>query len=85
MSTHVSKVFVPASVSMHHGASLPSELFASLKRAGRAVWREFEAIGNARAEPELARLAVRYAHEPELAQAFRDAMHRAAMHRDCQH
>jgi hypothetical protein len=52
---------------------------------GHALWRGLEMVGQARANRELHRLAVQYAHQPEIAQTLRDAMHRAAMHRDSQH
>jgi len=85
MSVPTAKVLVPPPTPTPRGAEWASALAAALDRIGRSVWRGLEAAGNARADRELKRLAVQYAHRPELTQTFRDAMHRAAMHRDSQH
>jgi hypothetical protein len=85
MSVQIAKVFVPRSVAMPRGAEWSSTLVAELARIAHSVWRGLEKVGQVRAQRELARLAVQYACQPEPAQMFRDAMHRAAMHRDSQH
>ncbi len=85
MSIQFAKILVPPPVALPRGAEWVPALVARLARIGHALWRFFETVGQARAERALHRLSVQYAHQPELAQSLRDAMHRAAMHRDCQH
>jgi hypothetical protein len=85
MSIQYANVLVPPPVTIPRGAVWAPALVNWLVRAGRAAWREMEAAGQARANGALQQLAVRYAHQPELAQSLRDAMHRSAMHRDSQH
>jgi hypothetical protein len=85
MSMQFAKVLVPPPVVLPRGAAWTGALLARLDRAGRSAWRVLEEVGQARANRELQRLAVRYAHQPAFAQALRDAMHHAAMHRDSQH
>ncbi len=51
---------------------------ARLSAVLEAAWRGLEPIGQARANRELERLAVRYAHDAALAGQFRAAMHRPA-------
>jgi len=48
-------------------------VLAWLARTGRALWRALEAIGQARANGELQRMARLYAHRPEFAAALRNA------------
>jgi hypothetical protein len=84
MSMQLAKVLVPPSVAAPRGAQWASALAVGLTRLGRRVWRALEGVGQARAARELRALAERHAHQPELAQTLRDAMHRAAMHRDSQ-
>jgi len=87
MSTSIqfAKVLVTPPMAVPRGAEWASALASKLVQAGRTVWRGLEKVGQARANRELQRLAVQYAHRPEFALALRDAMHRAAMHRDSQH
>lgn len=70
---HVTPVRLPAFV---RRALSPSA--ARLSALLHAVWCGFEPMGKARADRELERLAVRYAHDAALAAQFRAAMHRPA-------
>lgn len=44
-----------------------------LARLGRALWRQMEAVGRARAQRELLSLATLYAHQPDIARRLREA------------
>lgn len=85
MSVQFAKVLVTRPIAAPRGAEWASALATSVVQIGHALWRGLEMVGQARANRELQRLAVQYAHQPEIAQTLRDAMHRAAMHRDSQH
>ena len=74
MSVQSTRFLVPPPVAQPRGAVWAPALLDWLARTGRAVWRALEAIGRARADGELQRLARLYAHRPVLAQALRDAM-----------
>lgn len=85
MSIQSVKVMVPPSAAMPRGSRWASSLVIGLTDAGRRVWQALERVGQARAQRELRSLVERHAAgQPELAQTFRDAMNRAAMHRDSQ-
>lgn len=84
MSIQSAKVMVPPLAAMPRGSRWASSLVVGLTDASRRVWQALERVGQARAQRELRSLAERHAGQPELAQTFRDAMHRAAMHRDSQ-
>ena len=58
-------------------SSVPQWLSCMADAASRyrnKVWNAIEASGSARAERELRRLAAQHAGNPELAQAYRDAV-----------
>ena len=74
MSVQSVKFNFPSSMARARGADWAPVLLGWLARTGRSVWPGVEAIGQARANGELARLARQYSHNPELAQAFRNAM-----------
>lgn len=76
MSAQIAKVFAPPQVAMPRGASWAVALVDALAGLGRATWRGLEAVGQARAQSELRRLAVMYAHRPELARSLREASQR---------
>jgi len=73
MSTQLSKALVPSPLALQRGAEWVPELVTRLSLIGQNLWASLQAIGEARAQRELDRLAVRYAHHPELARALRDA------------
>jgi len=73
MSIHLAKASFPFAVAHPDLAQVEAAVAARLKSFFLAVWREMESIGNARAEGELQRLAVRYSFNPELARAIRNA------------
>lgn len=78
MSVQSVKISFPSPMARPRSADRSPVLRAWLARIGRSVWQGFEAIGQARANSELERLARQHAHSPELAQSFRDAMRRDA-------
>ena len=80
MSMQFAKVLVPPPVSFPRGADWVAELTVALSRVARSVWSQIEVAGHARADSELRRLAVRYAHQPELARMLREAMHGGSQH-----
>lgn len=84
MSMQLAKVLVPPPVPVPRGAQWASRLAVGLTRFGRRVWQALEGVGQARAARELRALGERRAHQPDLAQTLREAMHRATMHRDSQ-
>jgi len=73
MSIQSVKFFATPSAAQPRGTVWAPDLMARLTRTGRAVWREVEAIGQARANRELQRMAQLHAHNPELAQALLNA------------
>jgi hypothetical protein len=73
MSTSFTQRLVSPPVAQPRGAVRAPALLASLARIGRAVWRELEVVGQARANSELQRLARLHAHRPEFAAALRGA------------
>lgn len=87
MSTTIrfAKVLVPPPVAPPRGAEWASALVAGMARAGRRVWLALESSGQARAQRALRGLAARHADQRALAAKLRDAMNRAAMHRDSGH
>jgi hypothetical protein len=76
MAIQLSKVFVPLPTVAPRGAEWVSELATKAARMGRKLWAALEKLGQERAQRELDWLAIRHAHNPELAQALRDAMNR---------
>jgi hypothetical protein len=82
MPVLIAKVLVPPPVAVPRAAEWASAGVGALTRMGHSLWRWLEAAGRARAQPELQRLGLKYEPEPA---SLRDAMHRAAMHRDSQH
>jgi hypothetical protein len=76
MSSQLAKGLVlPSNASGRSGDGV-SMLFGKLSGVACKVWVALEKVGQARADREMAWLAVRHAHNPELAQALRNAMHR---------
>lgn len=78
MVTATVKVMVPPSPGVPRGAAWAGAAGAALARVGRWMWRALERVGESRARREMSSLAERYAHDPEIADALRNAMHRAA-------
>ena len=78
MSVQSIKVMVPPPVARPRGVDWAPALLAGLSRMGRAVWQEIEAIGQARANGELERLARQHSHNPQVAQLLRAAIRRDA-------
>ena len=76
MSVQLIKVFAPLPIATPRGAEWASGMATRLAQIGHTVWAAMERAGHARAQRELDRLAVRYAHSPALAQALRDVMNR---------
>ena len=74
MSVQSAKFFATPSAAQPRGAVQAPVLLVWLSRAGRRVWRELEAMGQARANGELRRMAQQYAHDPQVAQALLDAI-----------
>lgn len=74
MSVQSAKFLVPPRAALPRSADWAPVLLARLTRTGRAVWRELEAIGQARANRELQRMAQQYAHDPQVAQALLNAI-----------
>jgi hypothetical protein len=85
MSNQLTHVLVPPRAAEPRGASWAADIAVGLGRIGRKVWLALEAVGRSRARRELRGLVERHAHQPEFAQALRDAMNHAAMHRDSHH
>jgi len=77
MSIQSAKFLVPPTA-QPRGAVWAPVLLARLTRTGRAMWRELEAIGQARANRELQRMAQQYAHDPEVSRALLNAMRPAS-------
>lgn len=77
MSIQSTKLLVPPRAAQPQGAVWAPALLAGLTRTGRAVWRELEAIGQARANRELQRMAQQYAYDPVISQALANAMRNA--------
>jgi len=75
MSVQSVKVHFPSSLAQPRGAVWAQGLSDRLAHAGRVVWRELEATGQARANRELQRMAQLHAHDPKFAQALLSAMH----------
>ena len=73
MSVQSARFLVPPLVAEPRGAVWAPAVLAWLARTGRALWRALEAIGQARANGELQRMARLYAHRPEFAAALRNA------------
>jgi len=73
MSVHSAHSFF-SPLARPHGAVWSPRLQAWLARTVRAMWRELEAIGQARANRELQRMSQVHAHNPELALALLRAM-----------
>jgi hypothetical protein len=69
--TSVNALMPPAAPRIRAFAA-PS-LPGALARFGRALWRQAEALGQARAQSELRRLAMVYAHQPEFARRLLEA------------
>ena len=80
MSVQSIKAMVPPPVARPRGVDWAPDLRAGLSRFGRAVWQGLEAIGQARANGELERLARQYAHDPQVTQLLRSAMRRDSRH-----
>ena len=79
MNTAVNSLF-PLTPSAPARASIDAGLRSSLRRAGVAVWRVLEAIGQARAEPHLRALADQCeALQPGLARELRAASRQGPM------
>ena len=74
MSVQSAKFFATPSAAQPRSAVRSPVVLVWLTRAGRWVWRELEAMGQARANGELRRMAQQYAHDPQVAQALLDAI-----------
>jgi hypothetical protein len=81
MSAQIMKVARPLSFERPRNIEWISTLVARLSRIGEKVWRVLEEVGRARAEREMQRLSVQYAHEAEFAYTLRNAMHDIPTHR----
>ena len=74
MTVQFAKLHISPTFALPRTIPRVSELTARLAPIVHKVWRELELIGQARAERELQRLSVRYAHNPKFARSLRDAM-----------
>lgn len=77
MTARSIEFIVPRGFAAPRGAEWAAALWMAIGRAGRALWRAMEEVGQRRAASHLRQLALRWQHvDPELAHLLRQASRR---------